>query len=81
MSQENFDMEQGDLITIDTRPGQKTVTLLRSGVESNIFNYIIQGSTWLQLSPNGDTFVYEVGTGLDADLNITFKHENLYEGV
>lgn len=77
----DIDMEQGDLITLDTRPGQKTATLLRSGVESNIFNYVIQGSTWLQLSPNGDTFVYEVGTGQDADLNITFKHNNLYEGV
>lgn len=77
----SFDMEQGDLITIDTRPGQKTATLLRGGVETNIFNYIIQGSTWLQLSSNGGTFVYEVGTGQDEDLDIIFKHENLYEGV
>lgn len=77
----DFDMDQGDLITIDTRPGQKTATLLRGGVETNIFNYIIQGSTWLQLSSNGGTFVYEVGTGQDEDLDIIFKHENLYEGV
>ena len=77
----DFDMEPGDLITIDTRPGQKTATLLRGGVETNIFNYIIQGSTWLQLSSNGGTFVYEVGTGQDEDLDIIFKHENLYEGV
>lgn len=77
----DFDMEQADLITIDTRQGKKTVTLLRSGVETNIFNSVIQDSTWLQLPFNGGTFVYEVGSGASGDLLVTFKHENLYEGV
>ena len=77
----NFSMEAGDLITLDTRQGEKTATLLRDGVETNIFNYVIQGSTWLQLSANGDTFVYEVGTGSVNDLQISFEHENLFEGV
>lgn len=77
----NFDMQQADQITIDTRQGQKSATLLRSGVETNIFNNVIQGSTWLQLSANGDTFVYEVGTGSASDLDVTFIHNNLYEGV
>lgn len=77
----NFEMQQADLITIDTRQGQKTATLLRGGVETNIFNSVIRGSTWLQLSANGDTFVYEVGTGASGDLAVTFKHYNLYEGV
>ncbi len=76
-----IDMQQADLITIDTRQGNKTVKLLRSGVRTNIFNSVIQGSTWLQLSPNGDTFVYEVGTGSAGDLSVTFKHYNMYEGV
>lgn len=77
----NIDMQQADLITIDTRQGQKTATLLRNGVETNVFNNVIQGSTWLQLSANGDTFVYEVGTGSEADLDVTFRHNNLFEGV
>lgn len=77
----NIDLEAADLVTIDTRQGQKTATLLRSGVETNIFNNVIQGSTWLQLEANGSTFVYEVGTGNTANLNVTFKHFNLYEGV
>lgn len=77
----NYSMQLADLITIDTRQGQKSVTLLRGGVETNIFNYIMEDSTWLQLSANGDTFVYEVGTGATGDLAITFKHYNLYEGV
>ena len=77
----NYSLQTADLITIDTRQGQKSVTLLRNGVESNLFNYVVQGSTWLQLSANGDTFVYEVQTGNNADLAVTFKHDNLYEGV
>lgn len=74
-------MQAADLITIDTNQGQKTATLLRSGVESSIFNNIMQGSTWLQLPAEGGTFVYEVGTGSEANLNVAFKHTNIYEGV
>jgi hypothetical protein len=78
----NYTMQQADLITIDTRQGQKSVTLLRGGVETNLFNYVIKDSTWLQLPANGGTFVYEVGEGYDtADLAVTFKHYNMYEGV
>ena len=74
-------MQAADLITINTNQGQKTATLLRSGVESSVFNNVMQGSTWLQLPAEGGTFVYEVGTGSIANLNVTFKHTNLYEGV
>lgn len=77
----NISMQQADLITIDTRQGQKSATLLRGGVTTNIFNSVIQGSTWLQLAANGSTFVYEVGTGNASDLTVTFSHSNLYEGV
>lgn len=77
----NISMQAADQITIDTRQGQKSATLLRSGVETNIFNNVIKGSTWLQLAANGSTFVYEVGTGNASDLTVTFSHNNLYEGV
>lgn len=77
----DIDLHPADLVRIDTRQGEKTITLLRDGVETNIFNNIMEGSTWLQLSTAGDTFVYEVGTGESDDLNVTFRHFNLYEGV
>lgn len=76
-----YDMQAGDQITIDTRQGEKSVTLLRSGVETNLFNYLMQGSTWLQLDANGSTFVHEVSSGDASNLNLTIKHYNLYEGV
>lgn len=77
----SFDMEQADLITIDTRQGHKSAILTRNGVQTNLFNYVLKNSTWLQLEANGSTFVYEVGTGDAADLVVTFKHNNLFEGV
>lgn len=77
----NIEMQAGDLITLNTSAGQKTATLLRDGVETNIFNSVIKNSTWLQLAANGSTFVYEVGSGNAANLVVTFTHTDLYEGV
>lgn len=76
-----YSLQAADLVTIDTRQGHKTVTLQRGGSTINLFNYIDQDSVWLQLSPDGDTFVYTVDTGTTADLAVTFNHYNLYEGV
>ena len=77
----DIDLSAGDQVTIDTRPGKKTAYLVSGGTRTNVFNTVIQNSTWLQLPANGGTFVYEVGTGNAADLKVTFKHTNMYEGV
>lgn len=77
----NFSMQAGDLITIDTRAGAKTIKLLRNGVESNIFNSLARGSTWLQLDFNGSVYTYEVGIGNASDLLVNINHINVYEGV
>lgn len=74
-------MQAGDTITITTGQGNKTITLLRNGVKTNIFNLLSKNSTWLQLDVNGGIFTYEVGAGLRSDLEVTIKHFNLYEGV
>ena len=76
-----YSLQTGDLVTIDTRKGYKSVTLLRGGTTINLFNYIMQNSTWLQLEVDGSTFVYEVGTGNTVNLNVSFTHTSLYEGV
>lgn len=77
----NFQMIRGDRITITTGQGNKTATLLREGVSTNIFNEIMEGSTWLQLPPGGMTMVYSVEAGLSTNLILTVRHFNLYEGV
>ena len=75
----NISMQAGDLITINTNAGHKSATLLRNGVETNIFNSVIKNSTWLQLEAGGSTFVYEVGSGNASGLAVTFSHSNLYD--
>lgn len=77
----NFTLQAGDLVTISTGSGQKTVTLLRNGVESNIFNSLMKDITWLQLPSGGAVFVYTTDSGLLANLLVTIKHYDLYEGV
>lgn len=77
----NITMQEGDLITITTGQGDKTITLLRGGVETNIFNLLDKNSTWLQLDINGSVYVYTVESGVTTNLEITIKHYDLYEGV
>lgn len=77
----DIDMELGDLITITTGQGNKTVSLLRDGTTTNIFNLLSKDSTWLQLDTAGSVFVYEVGTGSVTNLDVTISHYDLFEGV
>lgn len=77
----NFSMEAGDLIVINTMTGQKSVTLIRNAVETNIFNSLQKGSTWLQLAAGGSVYVYQVDSGSLQSLEVDIKHYDLYEGV
>lgn len=73
--------EPGDLITITTGQGEKSIDLLRNGTHTNIFNDLGKNSTWLMLPPGGAVFTYGVEVGLATDLEITIKHYDLFEGV
>lgn len=77
----NTTMEQGDQITITTGQGNKTITLLRDGVETNIFNLLDKNSTWLQLDIGGGVFVYTVEEGSAINLVVNIYHYDLFEGV
>lgn len=77
----NINLQEGDLVTINTERGNKSIKLLRDGEEINIFNYLSMNSTWLMLPPGGGAFVYEVETGLASNLFVTISHRDLYEGV
>lgn len=77
----NYTMQEGDMIRITSYQGNKTVKLTRNGTETNIFNYIIENSTWLQLiAREENVFTYTADSGLDY-LDIRFIHRNLFEGV
>lgn len=76
----NITMQEGDVITVSTVKGAKTVHLLRNAADINIFNNIMKNIAWLQLEPGDNVFTYEAEAGAEY-LNITFRHIDNYEGV
>lgn len=73
------DLQMGDIVTITTKTGNKTVTLDRGGVKTNIINRLVSGSTWLTLREGKNRF-YLRGTGLN-NLKVKIIHTNAYLGV
>lgn len=76
----DFEMNQGDLITVNSLIGQKSVTLLRDGVKTNILSDRTDGSTWLTLGPGEN----EVSFGSDEgseNLRATLTIVQKFEGV
>lgn len=76
----NLTMDAGDEVTIDTRAGAKTATMLRNGVVTSVFNQVDPASTWLQLDRLGCSFELGADFGLSG-LEGTIYHNNLYAGV
>lgn len=74
-------IELGAEIVIDTNQGKKTVTKIYQNTETNLFNLIDPGSTFLQLRPGSNLFIYTVASGLVTNLEVTVSHRDLFEGV
>lgn len=74
------DILKGDVITITTKTGNKTVTLTRNGVDSNIINRLVSGSVWLSLREGKNTFHVQAVRGV-KNLKVTLMHRNAYLGV
>lgn len=55
----------GDVITIDTRPGSKAVTLMRSGISSSILAGFDETGTWLSFQKGPNQFgAFAAGAGI-----------------
>lgn len=72
------DMAQGDILTVDTTQGRKSVYLESGGVVTNYINTIMVGSTWLQLAPGENEISYTVDEG---NIHLGIYHMNKYQGV
>ena len=70
----------GDTIISTTGRGNKTITLLRDGVSTNIFNALGRDTSWFTLSRGDNRFVYDAETGSE---NVQFHISNkiVYLGV
>ena len=76
----SLEMEAGDVITIDTRRGQKSITLLRDGATSNIINAMGVNSTWFQLRTGDNVFTYGADE-FPENLACEFVSTDEFEGV
>lgn len=74
------DIEEGDIIRITTKTGNKTVTLEREGVQENIINRLVSGSTWLTLRTGENKFYLRASGGI-SNLKVRLIHRNAYLGV
>lgn len=78
----NYTFLAGDRITINTNKGEKSVSLLRDAVVSNIFTAVQIGSTFFQLAVGDNLFNFQVDGGFSDDfVYIVFMFNYLYRGV
>lgn len=70
----------GDDITINTQKGNKSITLLRDGVNINILNCLERGSKWFTLSKGDNIFAYTTETG-SSNLQFYITNKIAYDGV
>ena len=87
----NFTMESRDQIIINTSSKQKSVTLLRNGELTNIFNCVDRSSSWLTLQPGINSLTYvadddplsedENNNNTGKNLIVSMTVNNKYLGV
>lgn len=76
----NIDMNEGDVITINTLFGKKSVTLLKNGVTTNIIDKMTNGSKWIKFMPGENELSYGSDEG-QSNLNVNVEFTRLFEGV
>lgn len=76
----NIDLEQGDVITINTHSGRKSVTLTKDGTTTNILSARQTGSKWLQLVAGENEISYLCDEGA-SNLDVNVTTEACFEGV
>lgn len=74
------ELYDGDAVTINTNRGQKSIKVLRNGVELNGLNWLRPNSTWLQLHEGDNLYTYDAEEGVNL-LSVYFTHRTRFEGV
>lgn len=75
-----YTMQSGDRVVITTHTNNKKAVLIRDAVETNIFNALIPGSSFLQVDVGENIFTFATSSGSEY-LDIVFKHYSLYKGI
>lgn len=76
----DYTLQAGDTVTIDTRQGEKSITLRRAGTDINLIGALQRNSTWFQLQPGDNVFTTAADSG-DQSMMVTFTVVDQYQGV
>lgn len=76
----NFTFQSGDKVTLNTKRGEKSVTLTRSGTTTNLINSVAVSSKWLQLAIGENELAYACTSGV-ANLSAQLTMQPIFEGV
>lgn len=76
----NIELEEGDIVTIDTTRGSKKITLNSDGTITNIFNDLDYTSSWLTLEV-GDNIIMYTADEYPQYLICNILYTTKYEGV
>lgn len=74
----NVDLFPGERLVVNTIQGSKSITHISEGIETNYMHTLMEGSTWLQLSPGANEISYTVDEG---EVELGVYHTNMYIGV
>lgn len=75
-----YDFVSGDVLTLNTRRGEKAVSVLRSGTKTNLLNYITATSKWIALATGDNSIGYSATSGA-ANMAVTVTLQSIFEGV
>ena len=78
----NITLVDGDILTINTNKGKKSITLLHNGTETNALSCLdMSGSVeWLSLESGQNVLSFSADSG-EENLNCFLMYDNLFEGV
>lgn len=76
----NHEFNPGDIVRISTGTNEKSITLIREGIETNIFNQMDMSSNWLTLMPGDNYFTYSA-VAYAQSLQVTAKVQPVLTGV
>lgn len=76
-----YDFQVGDVLTINTIDGQKSVTLLRDSVETSLMAYVVDGSDFFQLQSGDNSFNYIIGGNVSLMADVEFIFTPIYFAI
>lgn len=77
----NYSFQDQDTITICTISGQLSVMLTRSGVQTNLLNYVTANSSWIKLTVGENNLTYTTTNDSNDDVDVMIQTITLRGGV